>query len=34
MQIGDGDPAHAQKGQVESVVLGPVPRAAFDPPPP
>lgn len=33
LEISDGDPAHAQIGVVESVVLEPVARGAFDPPP-
>lgn len=32
IDLSDGDPGHAQTGQVESVVLEPVPRTAFEPP--
>lgn len=32
LEISDGDPAHAQTGVVDSVVLEPVARSMFDPP--
>jgi hypothetical protein len=32
IEVSDGDPAHSQTGEVESVVLEPVARREFDPP--
>jgi hypothetical protein len=32
ISVRDGDPAHSEELQVASVVIEPIPRAAFDPP--